>query len=253
LTGLGPSRKRSSSSVALLSTVQRHAKTSAFCEVPFSSAAIALGSVLVSGTQVWVSYISKEKEVRAAQIEKDKELALNERQSQRQYCLDGAKLSVEYLEKSGGSSDEIQRGLALIQTTCPEYFVTNSYTAPPHPISNSPAAEELLVEKITVDSQVIPLSGWKNFAARVVDRNRRPVEGAKLAWRTPDMGSYTYVGVTDRSGVSSATNLYTSSTTGTHQQTADVVGRDTPLGFTDGSKLKPTSKSVTFQFTFSGK
>src|SRR6266550_151897 len=88
-------------------------------------AAIALGSVLVSGTQVWVSYISKEKEVRAAQIEKDKELALNERQSQRQYCLDGAKLSVEYLEKSGGSSDEIQRGLALIQTTCPEYFVTN--------------------------------------------------------------------------------------------------------------------------------
>lgn len=108
-------------------------------------------------------------------------------------------------------------------------------------------------EKTSVDNQVIVLGGWKNFVLQVMDQNRRPVRGVRVAWRTPDMGSYTFVGVTDANGASAATNLYTVSTPGVHQQTADVVEGDAVLGFTDWSKLRPTGKTITFGFKFAGK
>jgi hypothetical protein len=225
-------------------------------------AAIAFASVLVSGTQVWVSYISKEKEVQSAQTEKDKELAVAVRQGERQSCVENAKVAINYLNDSGGSKDLKQIGKGLVETACPQIQLTvtnaqltatNTHSGPPHAILSPTAAEELSIEKVSGDNQVIALNGWKNFSVRVVDQNHRPVEGARVAWRTPDMGSYTYVGTTDSNGVSTATNLYSSSAAGTHQQTADLVDVKTPSGFTEWGNLRPTGKSVTFQFTFSGK
>jgi len=106
----------------------------------------------------------------------------------------------------------------------------------------------LTLQKISGDDQVIPFGHWQNFAARVTDSQGRPVAGAKIAWQMPDIGTYTYVGATDSNGISTATNMYTFSTPVTYTQIAIIVDRDTPIGFTDISKIRPISGPVKFTF-----
>src|SRR5438045_3423292 len=45
------------------------------------------------------------------------------------------------------------------------------------------------VEAVSGDQQIIPLSDWRTFAVRVVDNQRQPIVGAKVAWRTLACGT----------------------------------------------------------------
>jgi uncharacterized protein len=108
--------------------------------------------------------------------------------------------------------------------------------------------QQLTLQKISGDDQVIPFGQWRNFAVRVTDWQGRPVGGAKVAWQMPDIGTYTYVGATDGNGICTATNMYTFATPVTHTQIAILVDRDTPVGFTDISRVRTNSDPVKFTF-----
>jgi len=56
-----------------------------------------------------------------------------------------------------------------------------------------------------------------------VTRDGKPVAGVRVAWTTPALGAKTYIGTTDAQGVSSATQLYTSSTPGKFTEVAAIV------------------------------
>jgi hypothetical protein len=110
------------------------------------------------------------------------------------------------------------------------------------------ADSSLRLEKVSGEDQIIPLGGWKNFAVRVVDTSGRPVVGAKVAWQTLTGGPLTYVGETDSTGISSATNLYTFATPGTHIQQATITRRDLPVGFIQNDRVLTLGVSVTFRY-----
>jgi hypothetical protein len=119
----------------------------------------------------------------------------------------------------------------------------------PRAASNAtPLVANVSVQKIDGDQQTIPLGDWKEFRAKVVDTNGKPVPGAKVAWRTPAGGSLTFVSETDANGVATATNLYTFPTVGEYTQTATVVGKDTPIGFVDASKVPIQGSIASFAF-----
>jgi hypothetical protein len=111
-----------------------------------------------------------------------------------------------------------------------------------------PTVSNITVQKVDGDQQVIPIGGWKEFRAKVVDGSGHPVAGAKVAWRTPAGGSSVYVAETDSNGIASATNLYTFPTGGDYTQTVAVVGTNTPTGFVDTTKLSGQGSMASFTF-----
>jgi hypothetical protein len=146
--------------------------------------------------------------------------------------------------------------LSLIQTTCPGFVIPNVASVrieSPIALPGCAEVDAWHIDKISGDHQVIPLNGWQNFGVVVSDDNRKTIAGAKVAWRTSDLGPYTYIGVTDAEGISTPTNLYTAASAGKHTQVATLVNRDTSVGFTDWNKLKCGGKSVDFDFSFSPK
>jgi S1-C subfamily serine protease len=120
----------------------------------------------------------------------------------------------------------------------------------PHPSSDATVFELLKrrLEKLTGDKQVIPVGGWEDFKVKVLDATGKPVEGAKVAWRTPIGGSLTYVSQTDALGVAEATNLYTFPTAGAYVQTAMVVSGNTPTGFIDDTAILTQGPATSFTF-----
>lgn len=123
----------------------------------------------------------------------------------------------------------------------------------PRPTSNSSELTKLTVQKIDGDQQIIPIGGWREFRAKVVDTTGKPVAGAKVAWTTPAGGTLAFVSETDANGVASATNLYTFPVVGDYAQTAVVVGKDTPTGFQDSSKLSSQGNFALASFNFKQK
>lgn len=104
------------------------------------------------------------------------------------------------------------------------------------------------INKVSGDNMIIPAREFKNFAVRVTDANGQPLVGAKVAWQT-DSKPYTYVGITDADGISTATNMYSFSESGTHTQTAVIVTRDTQTNFIqDKDIVAKIGKPVTFTF-----
>jgi S1-C subfamily serine protease len=106
------------------------------------------------------------------------------------------------------------------------------------------------LEKVEGDGQVIPAGEWKNFIVKVVDARRQPVVGAKVAWQTPECGLNVYVGETDKDGITSATNMCSTLSAGTHTQTATLVQKETPKGFTQVDRVVTVGQPVIFTFQF---
>jgi S1-C subfamily serine protease len=104
------------------------------------------------------------------------------------------------------------------------------------------------LEKTGGDESLIPVGGWRNFEVKVVDDQGRPVQGAKVAWQTPEGGPLTYVAETDAAGVARATNLYTFPRAGRYTQTAKIVSKGTPTGFTQADKIVGAGPSTLFTF-----
>lgn len=105
------------------------------------------------------------------------------------------------------------------------------------------------ISKLSGDNAAIPAGKFSNFAVRVTDANGKPIEGAKVAWQT-DGRSYIYVGVTDKDGVSSATNMFSFPKDGTHEQTAVIVARSTTTGFIQENEIEGRiGQPVKFTFT----
>jgi len=213
------------------------------------SAAISLAAVLVSGAQVWVAKISKDKDVALADKQNQREISQRIEAQQGQFDLDRAKLIIEHKnDLFGGDPVTSQRMSMLIQTLFPPNIAAQIIGDSPGKSLNASINMGLVIEKVSGDNQVIPLRHWGNFAVRVLDGTNRPVVGAKVAWQMSVLGTFTYVGATDDEGISTATNIYTSFAPATRTQLAEVVDRDTPVGFTDAAKVKRIAGPVIFNF-----
>jgi hypothetical protein len=86
--------------------------------------------------------------------------------------------------------------------------------------SSSPLGRTL--QKISGDGQTLARGQYGTFVVRVLDESGQPVVGALVAWREPAQDARTYVGMSDTSGQSSATQLNASSP-GSFQETAALV------------------------------
>ena len=109
---------------------------------------------------------------------------------------------------------------------------------------------DTFLKKEDGDGQLIPVGGWKNFAVKVVNGRGEPLMGEKIAWQTPECGLQVYVGETDKDGISSATNMCNTLSAGIHTQTAVLVKKETPRGFTNVERITPIGKQLIFQFQF---
>ena len=85
------------------------------------------------------------------------------------------------------------------------------------------AARTLRIEIVSGGGMVIGLGAWQSFVVRVLDEAGAPVSGVRVAWQTPALGPRVYVGVTDASGTASATQLYSSATPGSFEETVAIV------------------------------
>jgi hypothetical protein len=242
-------------------------------------AAIAIASMCVSIAGAYYGYVSKQKEVEVNRILKEKELgladtqkakeiALAEKQSQHQRCLDEAKYTLDTCKQLQLPSGEITRAFQKLSSDCPEFALTitnfnvavgtktpsasEAKACTGYIVANTASEKSFSIEMDQGNNQVLPSNGWKTFTVRVKNERNQPIRGAKVAWRTPDMGEqYTYIGVTDDCGVTGATNLFTSSTTAIkHTQEAQLVEGNPPVGFTQWADIRPVGKPVRFEFTF---
>jgi hypothetical protein len=209
----------------------------------FLSVAISLAAVLVSGSQVLVAVISKEKE-----------LQLAERRSLREFDLNRAKFLIENKKAwLGGDAVENQRTAMLLQTVLPPDLAEQIIGTATH-VREQSSSGPLSIEKNGGDGQIIPSGGWKTFAVRVVDGRKQAVHGAKVAWYMPAIGPFTYVGETNAVGIATATNMATfGGESAGHTQIAQVAAHDTPVGFTDGNKITKIGEPVKFAFSFGSK
>ena len=214
------------------------------------SAAISLAAVLVSGAQVWVAHISKEKDLAVAERQNQREIEQRSKAQEEQFVLERAKIIIDHrTELFSGDPATSQRMAQLVQTMFPAGIASKILAESPYGPGNAAPARNLAIQKFSGDKQIISFGHWQNFSARVVDENNRPVSGAKVVWQMPEIGTLAYVGATDNRGISTATNMGTFSVTGTHLQTAEIADRDTPVGFTDGTKVRRLGARVEFKFS----
>jgi hypothetical protein len=239
------------------------------------SAAISFAALLVTATQVWTAFISKDKELTVAREQKVKELGLAEEQSKResdrhreehddQVRLDRAKFIAENRDALFGSDPGTRKRFSMVLETLYAKNVVEQLlggdlgqqaavpaaSASASAVAHMPAAQPALqLAKAGGDGQTIPLGSWQNFAVRVSDANKRPVSGAKVAWQMPDRDAqFAYVGETDGSGISTATNMFTAAAPGAFVETATLVDRQTPVGFTSASNVKKHGAPERFTF-----
>lgn len=110
-----------------------------------------------------------------------------------------------------------------------------------------------VLEKVQGDGVEIRGLEWNNknpFKVRVLDLQRRPIYGAKIAWHTDFCPNFVYVGSSDENGIASATNVCSATRPfGVYKQTATPVTADTPVGIAcHCTRLRTTGLSVQFDF-----
>ena len=104
------------------------------------------------------------------------------------------------------------------------------------------------IEILRGDGAVIPSGQFQSvFSARVVNGFGRPVVGAKVAWRASGNAERAFIGETDSAGVSTVTNMQTVPGSASLEQTAAIVSRRTPPGFTN-TVVNNAGASVTFRY-----
>ena len=87
-------------------------------------------------------------------------------------------------------------------------------------------ARPLHIVAIDGIDQLIAVGEWQQFGVQVVDDDGVPVAGIPVAWRTPKLGTLTYVVASDAHGMAHATQLYSSETEGDF---IEVAGFPPPL------------------------
>ncbi len=106
------------------------------------------------------------------------------------------------------------------------------------------------ISKLYGDNVTIPVGKSAEFAIRVTDTNGNSIEGAKVAWRT-DNSPNIFVNVTDKDGVSKASNMpMPNSWVGAHEQTAVIVTKNTERGFNQENQIESIGQPVKFTFRF---
>jgi hypothetical protein len=224
------------------------------------TAAVALASVLVSGAQVLTTTWTRQRELelQAKEVElKSTEARATIANNDRRLCVDTGKFAIEKLQGSGANDGTKGFVYQYLVQTCPGLATTLSSSpetwdagvaADAGPL---PSVDGRVIEANGANPLTVPAGGWASFSVLVLDARHQPVHGAKVGWRTIDLDTtFTYVGVTDEHGVSAATNMYTRSDATKHEQAAQLLEGDPPVGFTNWDRVKPVGRPVTFAFTF---
>lgn len=102
--------------------------------------------------------------------------------------------------------------------------------------------------KVDGEGAIIPLGKWREFAVRAVGPDGKPLKDVRVVWMTPSGGTKAYVGTTDDSGVSKATQLYSFANVGTYQQVAALTRPDAAVGFADGSTIGLIGDPIVFNY-----